>query len=513
MEKVNLDLVLKVWENFAFNGFSIKDNKVSEWKKYSLQILEKIDTGNVGLIADTGTGKTIMAILVIEALNLKTVFLAPTVILVNQHADLYKKITGKEATVITGNQKKRDWGTSQLVIATPHVFQVEEKNNLVSEDWFDLLVIDELHKGQGKYPYVKLTNNFKEKGKRIIALSASPGSDDEKIKKMESLYEIQNWITAEITMPKKNYRVIRCPLSQAMKIADESLKSMAFTNLQRLNSLFNLSDGKKIIDFSLEEPFLTKKTNHELEDLIKRLSGKDFYQAKSLFAKQYKINHLFKLLMTEGYFSFLQYAEKSLARDTSQASKSLLADSRWRKLYYFIKELAEKHPKEEALLLLIKEMYWKNKKMLIFINNKVTASYLSEKLNQIGYRSETLFGGQSKSAQKNTTTINRFLDHQLDILIATSVVEEGLSLPEIDVVIHYAQPMTEITRLQRDGRTGRFSEGLVCFILTDIDYENSIYFATMAKLKKMKQIFYQSAREEENRKRVIKKYILYVHFT
>lgn len=505
MKKLNPDLVLQSWKKLIFTGFSTEGEKISEWKKYALEILEKLEFGNVGLIADTGTGKTVITLLALKALNLKTLFLAPTVILVNQHAGLYKKITGKAANTITGGQRKRDWQTNQLVIATPHVFQVEEKNGLVNADSFDILVVDELHKAQGDYPYVAIINAFKQKDKKIIALSASPGSNHDKIEKMESLYGIENWITAEITMPTKNHRLIKCPISKTMQIADQILRSMAFANLQQINLLFNLLPGEKIVFFSLEEPFLTQQANNQLHQAIEGLSKYKIYRGRSLFAKHYKISHLFRLIMTESYFSFLEYAEKSLARDHSQAADSLLKDLKWRELYWLIKKLVEDHPKENALLSLVREMNWKKKRMLIFINNKNTATYLSAKLNYLGYRSDTLFGGKNKSAKKQLATINSFLNRQLDIIIATSVVEEGLSLPEVDVVIHYSQPMTEISRLQRDGRTGRFYEGLVCFILTDIPYENSLYFATLSRLKKMRLTFYEKARKEEAKSKLAKK--------
>jgi len=491
----------KKWKNLPFNGFLDDDNKINEWQKYASLILEKSTEGNVGLIADTGTGKTIMAILVSEALNLKTLFLAPTVILANQHADLYKKISGKGATIITGKVKNRKWEENRLIFATPHVFLAEKKKGLVNLTDFDLIFFDELHKASGDYPYVQLANDFKQAGKKIIALSASPGANTDKVNAVKDLYGIKNWVTAEIDMPIKNFRIIRKPVNQILKKADELLRDLAFANLNSINQLFDFMPGKYLVDFSEENPFLSEEKIDKLEQAVKKLLPAKIYQGYSLLARYRKISHIYKLIMTESYFSFLDYAENSLVKDKSKAAQSLVKNLKWRELYLLIKNTKDENPKIEALHELCKEMLYKGKRMLLFVNSKVTATFLCNTLNECGYQSATLFGGKNKSTRKQAEIIKAFLNRKISIIIATSVIEEGLSLPEIDVVVHYSQPNTEISRLQRDGRTGRFYEGLVVFILTDIPYENNLYYATLAKVKVMRRMFYESARQLELKKR------------
>jgi ERCC4-related helicase len=124
---------------------------------------------------------------------------------------------------------------------------------------------------------------------------------------------------------------------------------------------------------------------------------------------------------------------------------------------------------------------------------------------QLGYKTGTLTGGANKSPKKQAQVIEDFSKQKIKIIFATSVVEEGLSLPDIDAVIHYNQPLTEISRLQKGGRTGRFHEGLIIFMIMNIPYENALYYATLARLKKMKNIFYESARQETREKKSNKK--------
>ncbi len=498
------DQITEIWKKLPFSSFYDEKKKL-EWRNYALQVLSNLYLGNVGLTADTGTGKTIMAFLVFEALNLRTLFVTPTVILTRQHGDLYRKVSGKEANVLYGQKKQRDWETGNLVIATPHVFMADRAKGLINENSFDFLIVDESHKGQGFYPYVPIAKLFKTQGKKILSLSASPGTSYEEIAEMEKIYGLKNWVTAEIETPEKKHRYIKTIVSPELKEAESCLKKLSFAALKQLDRVFKETKNQKIFTLDEDNPFLTQADSDKLSKIIDTLPTPEFYIAKSLFAKQYKLTYAYRLLLTEGYYSFLDYFENSLLSDKSKAAKAILEEVEFKKLYQLIKNIKTQHPKEEALYGLIREMMWRNKSMLVFVASKKTARYLATMFSNLGYKSDVLLGGAHKSLKEQARVIEEFSQQKIRIIFATSVVEEGLSLPEIDVVVHYNQPTTGIARLQRGGRTGRFREGLVVFIVMDINYENALYFATLAKLKKMQQIFYESARTAEKEKKAKKK--------
>lgn len=493
--------IIDLWNMFQFSATDEK--RKAEWFKYSLEVLSSLRVANTGLIADTGTGKTVMAFLTHEALEARTLFLTPTVILTKQHADLYSSIMEKEAVTVTGQKAARDWNKSSLTIATPHVFLADREKGLVNENSFDLLIIDEMHKGQGAYPYVEIAGLFNRQGKRILCLSASPGASHEDIAWMEKIYRIKNWVTADIEKPGTKHRQVKVELSEELTNVLPYFKKVYLETLKILCKIFEDQKKEVIIPIDVENPFLTQVDNNKLSKLIEILEKPEFYEAQYLFAKQYKLAHLYRTLMCEGYATFLDYVNLSLVKDKTKSALSITNDTEFRKIYSFIKDLQLKklHPKEEALLDIIREMKWRNKSMLVFVYCKSTARYLSQLVNLRGYKSDVLLGGKDKSLKQQTRVIKELSEQKLQIIFATSVVEEGLSLPEIEAVIHYNQPATEIARLQRDGRTGRFHEGLVIFLTMNIPYENSLYFATFSKLKKMKSIFYESARQEEKEKK------------
>lgn len=504
------------WQSLPFRGFRISEEKLNIWYKYAIELVESLKLhNNTGLIGETGTGKTIITLLAFEALKVRTIFFVPTVILAKQHADLYKKITGVEAMVITGQSvsaKLRDWEKAPLIFATPHVFMVDYEKGLIEENNFDLFIFDEMHKGQGDYPYVPITKLAKLRNKNILALSASPAGSIEGIDNIEKTYGVKKWVVADIEMPTKKSRLLKVEPSLEMKEAGHYLSHFYLKTLEDLNNVFIRFEQDGVINCNEENPFsaeenhfLTQDDNNALKKKVDNLKKPEIFTGYTLYAKLMKIAYMYRLIMTESYVAFIDYFENYLSKDHSRAGAQIFANENLKMIYLLIKGCHNLHPKELALQDLVREMVYKNKNMLVFVGSKKTGYYLAEHFNRLGYSASTLFGGIGKSVKKNAKTIEDFNAQKIKIIFATSVVEEGLSLPEIDVVIHYNQPLTEITRLQRGGRTGRFREGLVVFIVTNIAYELAIYFATLAKLKKMQQIFYESARQEFQEKKKAKK--------
>lgn len=63
------------------------------------------------------------------------------------------------------------------------------------------------------------------------------------------------------------------------------------------------------------------------------------------------------------------------------------------------------------------------------------------------------------SQREQEEIIQRFRDGDFNVLVATSVAEEGLDIPSTDMVIFYEPVPSEIRSIQRRGRTGRTRTG------------------------------------------------------
>jgi len=106
--------------------------------------------------------------------------------------------------------------------------------------------------------------------------------------------------------------------------------------------------------------------------------------------------------------------------------------------------------------------------MLIFTEYRDTVDHLVESLTAIpGIQVDKFIGQSGKGKRKGMTQrqqlaqLNRFRDGELNVLVATSVGEEGLDVPAADLVILYEPVASAIRAIQRRGRTARQRDGSV----------------------------------------------------
>ena len=102
--------------------------------------------------------------------------------------------------------------------------------------------------------------------------------------------------------------------------------------------------------------------------------------------------------------------------------------------------------------------FLKNKLIEVFSNQLTIEKFIGQsmKMDDMGY-----------SQRRQIEILNDFKEDKVDILIATSVAEEGLDIPNVDSIIFYEPVPSEIRLIQRRGRTGRFAEGRCYILLTD----------------------------------------------
>ena len=62
--------------------------------------------------------------------------------------------------------------------------------------------------------------------------------------------------------------------------------------------------------------------------------------------------------------------------------------------------------------------------------------------------------------------VEQFRSGQINVLISTSIGEEGLDIGEVDLIICYDSQSSPIRTLQRMGRTGRKRNGNIVLLLT-----------------------------------------------
>ncbi len=100
-----------------------------------------------------------------------------------------------------------------------------------------------------------------------------------------------------------------------------------------------------------------------------------------------------------------------------------------------------------ALLLTLGEQ------VLVFVNKRIGASELAEKLSEDGFAALP-FSGDLSQAQR-TRTLNAFRNGTIQVLVSTDVAARGIDVPDIALVVHMTPPQDPDDYTHRSGRTGR----------------------------------------------------------
>lgn len=92
-------------------------------------------------------------------------------------------------------------------------------------------------------------------------------------------------------------------------------------------------------------------------------------------------------------------------------------------------------------------------KIIIFVNMRVTAIFLSAVLREMGVENDVLTGEQRQSQRE--IVLEGFRGNKYNVLVSTDVGSRGLDIPDIDYVINFDIPTKSKDYTHRIGRTAR----------------------------------------------------------
>jgi ATP-dependent RNA helicase DeaD len=102
--------------------------------------------------------------------------------------------------------------------------------------------------------------------------------------------------------------------------------------------------------------------------------------------------------------------------------------------------------------------------MLVFCNTKRKVDQVTEELQSMGYKAESIHGDLRQS-QRNTV-MSKFRNGNTNILVATDVAARGIDVEDVDAVFNYDLPMDFEYYVHRIGRTGRAGKSGKAFSFT-----------------------------------------------
>lgn len=504
----------------------IKSDSIEARLYQQVLAADVLKKGNTMIVAPTALGKTIVATLVAadrldKVKNSKILVLAPSKPLAIQHESTFKEFLTVPCSSITGavktDERVKRWEESQIICATPQTVESDLLKGRYSLKDVSLVVFDECHHGVGSYSYVYLASRYVKESKfnLILGLTASPGSDKEKIKevcdnlyvqnivvKTEEDYDVRpyfnpvaiDWVRVKMS---SELEKIKKHVDKALKVRLKGLKNMGIIRTVSVNKTDILRARGRV------QSAIARTVNPK----------KECFQAISILSAVINIQHSQELIETQGVVTFNKYVAR-LRKKKTKAAKSLIQDPNFGKAIYLARE-AEKHglehPKLKKVTDIIKkelgqngqtklqsERYvkdadQKSSKIMVFTQYRDSLEMIHQKLEKEGIKSAKFFGQASRDGEKGLTQkeqkeiIKAFKIGEYDVLLSTSVAEEGIDIPAVDLVILYEPVPSEVRMIQRRGRTGRKRSGRVKVLITNGTRDEGYYWASINKERRMKR--------------------------
>ncbi len=485
---------------------------------YQEKIFHTATKKNTLVIIPTGLGKTLIALmLAIHRLkkypNSKVLFLAPTKPLCKQHYSTFSNNLDSEKilTTLTGaiapDERRRIWNDSDIIFATPQTIANDLINGRIELEKISLIIFDEAHRAVGDYDYVFLAKNYvKNENAKILALTASPGSDKEYINKIrKNLYinavEIRHENSPDVSpyVEKRDIKKVFIDFPE---------------NLKELKELFEISLRKRLSILKnegiIETIDLQKIRKSELLRKQSKTAGEarqngDFALMKyvSEIAACIKILHCLELLQTQGIKTLSKFFEKLKGQYYKvKATKGLLNDSDFKeamKRTFELGSMGIEHPKFEKLPELIEP----ESKTIVFTNYRNTVKNIMNNLKKYPEIHPIKFIGQKKgmSQKEQIKTLEKFKKEKYNVLVSSSIGEEGLDIPEVKKVIFFEPIPSALRTIQRRGRTARRSPGEVILLITKGTIDEKYYWVSFHKERKMNNALKEIKKDTNNPQR------------
>jgi len=519
----------------------IKENSV-DYRSYQVNLADIAARQSTMIVLSTGLGKTVIAALVaakrlLDVPESKVLFLAPSRPLVDQQARYLRRVLDLEEDLVvclTGqdspNSRKTSWHDARVIVMTPQALQ----NDLIQRSYdlseVSLIVFDEAHRGVGNYAYTFVAELYERQGKsvRSLGLTASPGHQADHIKEVcENLRLSHVEVRNETSKDVKEYIVSVDSEVHYVRLSPEIevLRAILYSIM---------SDYREpVVEHGFSLPDARRLTRNEIlrtQNAVRKEIGSYTKPPKGLFfvirnlTALIRTVHLLEFIGTQGLMPTQRYIqgiyEEIQNKKTSKGVKDLVSKSEFKQFESLLNALIAKghrHPKADSLLEIVSEQLSVNldSRILIFTRFRDTAVEVAETLSQLDDARVSRFVGQSSrgsdkgfSQKRQVEVLEGFRNNEFNILVATQVGEEGLDIPECNLVIFYDCVPSVVPYIQRKGRTGRRAPGRVVIFVAKGTHDEFYHWSVMSKLKKMPKALEEVEDDEKEKQTSLEDFVI-----
>ena len=462
---------------------------IVEARAYQLEAVDEALNSSMLLVMPTAAGKTaVIWMMISEKLSRggKAIMIAPTVGLVEQHIRSLREVLNLDDGIVsvTGQippaKRIEKWNGARLVVATPKVVVNDANNGVVDLSDFSVLVVDEAHHCTGDHAMAQVCDKYISENldPHVLGVTASPGHRPETVREICSRtgalrIHIRNSGEEMLSgyLSELEVREITVTVPEEMIRLSEPFKIWQQGIVDRERRL-----GRYVMPGMINFSGLSNAMDRAKSAIGRgEASG---YQSVSQIAVAMRLHHLINCLMSQGVSASREYLDR-LEDEESGSKKTVrdfLRDIRIRELRTNLAEMDEIHSKIGAVRRMVRERIKRDSKsrIIVFANYRDTIASLEASLEGLKGITPIRFVGQSSrgsrkglSGREQVRRLDEFRNGNANVLLATSIGEEGLDIPSADLVIFYEPVSSEIRTIQRRGRTGRKRLGEVIVLIAE----------------------------------------------
>ena len=481
-----------------------------EARAYQLDAVNESLAGSMLLVLPTAAGKTAVAwMLIAEKLIEKVgkiLLIAPTVALVNQHLKGINKILALkeiEPISITGqniaNKRAAMWISSRIVIATPQVVRNDIINGILSIEEYSLVIFDEAHHCTGEHAMAQVGRlyNSKSQNPLILGMTASPGSNISQVEEICKNLNLERIHLRTPEDPMVSEYLSNLEVQEIKVNVPEEI--MALTNPLILWQKGIVDRERRLGIYIMPGEINHIGLSNAMDRAKKAINRgkKSAYSSISQIGIAMRLHHLINHMLCQGTAASREFLNRLENENDNKSVRNFMRDIRIQKLLVEINKKNEIHSKVGAVRRLVRERLRRNldSKIIIFASFRDTITVLDEAMGDLKDARAIQFIGQTNRSsgeglkpKEQIKRLEEFRNGSANILISTSVGEEGLDIPTADLVIFYEPVSSETRTIQRRGRTGRQREGEIIVLIAEGTRDENARSAALKREKNMHKV-------------------------
>ncbi|KAG0057140.1 Dicer-like protein 1 [Linnemannia elongata] len=469
----------------------VKQNPFLVPRQYQIELFQKAEAGNVIAVMDTGSGKTLVAVMLIREMLRRereaqrgpkerkiSFFIVNNVPLVFQQAAVIRSNCDAEVTMLCGAMDTKKfsedlWGETyknvDVVVLTAQILLDLFHHGFVQMSRVNLLIFDECHHARKDHPFCCIMKDFyhvhdldRAQRPKVFGMTASPSSDIGS-KLYHTASELEKLMDAKV-----------------FTVDKEEVKQFVERPLEFVVQ-YNPAPGyrtTKLTSVLRSKCFMVPSLNPIFESVQFNLSHLGSWCVDSLWRV---------------YIENMARREGSIKQLPEEIRTALDVVKAWTypNPAVDIKQMSPKVMKLIQILRVAGKSWSEDFCGIIFVQRRDTAIALCLLLQELEefreiFRVQVLAGHSDENYsvlkmkfQEQNDIISNFRSKVYNLLVSTSVAEEGLDIQPCNVVIRFDPITTTISYIQSRGRARQKNSRYIMMM----EYDNRGEEAALEKIQ------------------------------